>query len=104
MLTKFGAFIEKKRRENKITQVDLANHLNLKQGNYSAMIHGKRPFSKAHIKLLSRLLQFSTSDIDYLKGELNDLQNLKETIKTLSPESLKKLLEYANLLKVAETK
>ena len=102
MLTTLGCFIENKRKEKNYTQLSLEQLLKIKQSNYSAMIHGKRPFPPSYIESLSKFLSFNLNELTFIQEELNDLKILQKHIKLLSSDSIKRLKEYAELLMLGE--
>jgi transcriptional regulator with XRE-family HTH domain len=102
MLTTLGQFIEEQRKKRGHTQLSISAFLKIKQGNYSAMIHGKRPFSEVHLDSLADFLGFNKGELTFIKEERNDRKVLDEIVESLNSDSIRRLKEYAKLLKIGE--
>lgn len=104
MLTEIGQLIETHRRKKGLTQTELVLEIGWEQSNYSAMIHGHRPINDAVLNQLVEILGIPDQDI----SEIRDHRNYKRTVilnlRKLSPESIKKLRDYSELLILSEKK
>lgn len=104
MLTEIGQLIETHRKKAGMTQTQLVDKICWEQSNYSAMIHGHRPINDEVLNEIVEILDIPESEI----SEIRDNRNYKRTVilnlRKLSPESIKKLKDYSELLLLSEKK
>ena len=101
-MSEFGDRLKKARVDKGISQQELADKVNLKQASISQFEKGQRMPTPANIDKLARILSVS---IDYLAGEDQgkfEKSILMRNIKGLSPESVQKINEYVELIRIAE--
>ena len=101
-MSEFGERLREARLNKGMSQVELANAMGITQASISQFEKGDRLPTPEHINQFVDILETSR---EYLAGDNQgnfEKSLLERTIKGLSPKTLKKLIEYAQLLKLRE--
>lgn len=101
-MTEFGNRLKEARLNKGLSQEELADAMNLSQASISQFEKGLRLPTPANISKFAEVLDVPR---EFLAGEDEgrfEKEMLMRNIKSLSPESIKKINDYIELLKIKE--
>jgi len=101
-MSEFGERLREARIKRSMNQKELAERINLKQASISQFEKGQRMPTPANIDLLAQILEVPREQLaGEDRGEFEKTM-LMRNIKGLTPESVKKINDYVELIKIAE--